>query len=213
MSFSDHKITAFTHRIADLPDQPNLPADELKARFDACPEELRESVNGICDDAQTLSNKVDNIITQTFEGVVGKSMLSESLADELDAKATQTALSEVSADVTAEATARQSADSALSGRISSLESSVPQKAQVYYTTYTGTDGDRSFTLGFSPKMVFVSSQDYRKVSPSGTLAVPQGKTVYYDDYSLATLSGSTLHLYTAGGHNKIGLTYAILAIV
>ena len=41
MSFSDHKITAFTHRIADLPDQPNLPADELKARFDSSPEELR----------------------------------------------------------------------------------------------------------------------------------------------------------------------------
>ena len=206
MSFSDHKITAFTHRIADLPDQPNLPADELKERFDSSPEELRTAHNAVCDDVQTLSDKVDNIITETFDGVVEKSMLSETLAAELDAKAE-------AADLTAETAARESADSVLSGRISSLESSVPQKAQVYYTTYTGTDGDRSFTLGFSPKMVFVSSQDYRKVSPSGTLAVPQGKTVYYDDYSLATLSGSTLHLYTAGGHNKVGLTYAILAIV
>ena len=206
MSFSDHKITAFTHRIADLPDQPNLPADELKERFDSSPEELRTAHNAVCDDVQTLSDKVDNIITETFDGVVEKSMLSETLAAELDAKAE-------AADLTAETAARESADSVLSGRISSLESSVPQKAQVYYTTYTGTDGDRSFSLGFSPKMVFVSSQDYRKVSPSGTLAVPQGKTVYYDDYSLATLSGSTLHLYTAGGHNKIGLTYAILAIV
>ena len=213
MSFSDHKITAFAHRIADLPDQPNLPADELKARFDSSPEELRESVNGICDDADRLKARVEGIIAETFGDTIDREMLSDELAAELDAKATQTALSEVSADVTAEATARQSADSALSGRISSLESSVPQKAQVYYTTYTGTDGDRSFTFGFSPKMVFVSSQDYRKVSPSGTLAVPQGKTVYYDDYSLATLSGSTLHLYTAGGHNKVGLTYAILAIV
>ena len=34
MSFSDHKITAFQHKITDLPDQPSLPANELKARFD-----------------------------------------------------------------------------------------------------------------------------------------------------------------------------------
>ena len=81
MSFSDHKIASFTHRIADLPDQPNLPADELKARFDSSPEELRTAHNAVCDDAQTLSNKVDSIITQTFEGVVDKSMLAESLAD------------------------------------------------------------------------------------------------------------------------------------
>ena len=33
MSFSDHKITQFTHKIADLPDQPNMPADELKKRM------------------------------------------------------------------------------------------------------------------------------------------------------------------------------------
>ena len=51
MSFTDYKITQFTHKIADLPDQPNMPADELKARFDSSPEELRRSVNGICDDA------------------------------------------------------------------------------------------------------------------------------------------------------------------
>ena len=47
MSFSDHKITQFTHRISELADQPNMPADELKARFDSSPEELRQSVNGI----------------------------------------------------------------------------------------------------------------------------------------------------------------------
>ena len=88
MSFSDHKITAFTHRIADLPDQPNLPADELKARFDSSPEELRESVNGICDDAEALESKVDSIITQTFEGTIDREMLSDELAAELDALTT-----------------------------------------------------------------------------------------------------------------------------
>ena len=44
MSFSDHKITAFQHKITDLPDQPTLSPQELKARFDSSPEELRKAV-------------------------------------------------------------------------------------------------------------------------------------------------------------------------
>ena len=54
MSFTDHKITQFQHKIADLADQPTLPPDELKSRFDACPEELRQSLNAVCDDAARL---------------------------------------------------------------------------------------------------------------------------------------------------------------
>mgnify|MGYP005800698301 CR=1 FL=1 len=91
MSFSDHKITAFTHRIADLPDQPNLPADELKERFDSSPEELRESVNGICDDADRLEARVSGIIAETFGDSIDKPMLSDELQVEPDAKATLSA--------------------------------------------------------------------------------------------------------------------------
>ena len=80
MSFSDHKITAFTHRIADLPDQPNLPADELKARFDSSPEELRQSVNGICDDADRLESRVSGIIAETLSDTITEDMLSDELA-------------------------------------------------------------------------------------------------------------------------------------
>ena len=87
MSFSDHKITQFTHRISELADQPNLPADELKARFDSSPEELRESVNGICDDAARLEARVEGIVVETFGDTIDKSMLSTELAAELDAKA------------------------------------------------------------------------------------------------------------------------------
>ena len=161
MSFSDHKITAFTHRIADLPDQPNLPAEELKAWFDSSPEELRQAVNSICDDATTLSGKVDSILAETFDGVVEKSMLSEALADELDAKATQTAL-------TAEATARASADSALSTRVSTAESKlntqssqIAQKCQAYIGTYTGDGAEsKTISLGFRPKAVLVYCEGY-----------------------------------------------------
>ena len=66
MSFSDHKITAFQHKITDLPDQPTLSPQELKARFDSSPEELRKAVNGICDEGERLSARVEGIVTDTF---------------------------------------------------------------------------------------------------------------------------------------------------
>ena len=81
MSFSDHKITAFQHKITDLPDQPSLPANELKARFDSSPEELRQAVNGICDEASRLEARVEGIVVDTF----GDTITEEMLSDELDA--------------------------------------------------------------------------------------------------------------------------------
>ena len=145
MSFSDHKITAFTHRIADLPDQPNLPADELKARFDSSREELRQAVNGICDDASRLEARVEGIVVDTFGDTIDREMLSDELAAELDAKATQTAL-----------TAEEQAREALSGRVSALETAVPQKARCAYGTYTGNGTEnRLISVGFRPYLVFV----------------------------------------------------------
>ena len=151
MSFSDHKITAFTHKIADLPDQPNLPADELKARFDSSPEELRESVNGICDDADRLEARVAGIIAETFGDTIDKEMLSTELAAELDAKATQAALAEVSADVTAEAAAREDADDA-------LQTAVSQKCEIYIGSYTGNfSGYNEIPQGAETPMSHITS--------------------------------------------------------
>ena len=107
MSFTDHKITQFTHRIVDLPDQPNLPADELKARFDSSPEELRQAHNALCDDADRLDDRVSGIIAETFGDTISKSMLSDELADELD------------------------------GFADSIETLDAQKCEVYFGTYTG----------------------------------------------------------------------------
>ena len=103
MSFTDHKITAFAHRVSDLPDEPQIPAADLKSRFDACPEELRQSLNAVCDDAARLEARVEGIVVDTFGDTIDKEMLSDELAAELDGKATQTALS-------AEAAAREAAD-------------------------------------------------------------------------------------------------------
>ena len=131
MSFSDHKITQFTHKITDLPDQPSLPANELKARFDSSPEELRQAVNGICDDASRLEARVEGIVVDTFGDTIDREMLSDELAAELDAKAEQTAL-------TSEAQTRETADSALDTRVAALETAVPEKCEIYLGTYTGT---------------------------------------------------------------------------
>ena len=80
MSFTDHKITQFQHKIADLPDEPQIPADELKSRFDACPEELRQSLNAVCDDAARLEARVEGIVVDTFGDTIDKEMLSDELA-------------------------------------------------------------------------------------------------------------------------------------
>ena len=154
MSFSDHKITAFTHRIADLPDQPNLPADELKARFDSSPEELRVAHNAVCDDADRLEARVEGIVAETFGDAIDKEMLSTELAAELDAKATQTALA-------AEQTAREGADTALSDQIDTLTA---QKCEIYVGSYTGNGQyPRTITLGFQPKAVIVASRAWQNM--------------------------------------------------
>ena len=153
MSFTDHKITQFQHKIADLADQPTLPPDELKARFDACPEELRQSLNAVCDDAARLEARVEGIVVDTFGDTIDKEMLSDELAAELDGKATQSALS-------AEAAARESADSA-------LQATLLQRCEVYIGTYVGLSKEnnsstvnvpQTITLGFRPKAVLIFTE-------------------------------------------------------
>ena len=152
MSFSDHKITQFTHKITDLPDQPSLPANELKARFDSSPEELRQAVNGICDEASRLEARVEGIVVDTFGDTIDREMLSEELAAELDAKITQ-------ADLAAETAAREAADSALGSRIESANTTAASKCQLYIGTYTGTGSyPRTVYTGFTPRAVIVSPQ-------------------------------------------------------
>ena len=143
MSFSDHKITQFAHKIADLPDDPQIPAAELKSRFDACPEELRQSLNAVCDDAARLDARVAGIVAETFGDTIPKSMLSDELQDEIDAKATQTALA-------AEAAAREATDT-----------EVAKKCEVIVGVYEG-DGtnNRIISLNQTPKMVFVLRDGY-----------------------------------------------------
>ena len=208
MSFSDHKITQFTHRISELADQPNMPADELKARFDSSPEELRQSVNGICDDAARLEARVEGIVVETFGDTIDKEMLSDELTAELDAKATQTALASETAAresaVSAEASARQSADTNLQSQINTVTA---QKCAVYTGSYTGTGGEHTFTLAYSPKAMIISP-----TSDSPMRIAIQGKTSMQGDVALLKLSGSALTTYV-GSVNNNGTVYNYIAFV
>ena len=176
MAFSDHKIAAFAHKITDLPDQPNLPADELKARFDSSPEELRVAHNALCDDADRLDDRVSGIIAETFGDTISKSMLSDELADELDAKADETS---VASRFTAEQTARESADTALDTRVDALETELPQKVEIYIGMYNGNNAStQTITLPFTPKAVLVmanGSGQARMVTPSNRCREANGK--------------------------------------
>ena len=172
MSFIDHKIAQFTHRITDLPDQPNLPADELKARFDSSPEELRTAHNAVCDDAARLEARVEGIVVDTFGDTIDKEMLSDELAAELDAKATQTALTAETTTRAAETGSLSSRMSAAEGTISSHTTQIAQKNELYCGTYTGDGEDsKTISLGFTPKAVLVVRQGFRFGEGEAVLAL------------------------------------------
>ena len=197
MSFSDHKITQFTHKITDLPDQPNLPADELKARFDSSPEELRQAHNALCDDADRLDDRVSGIIAETFGDAIPKSMLADELQDEIDAKATQTALAAevntLEAADSAEAAARTAADDDLQDQIDAHTETLAEKVEIYLGTYTGTgeNDTQNITLPVTPKAVLLS--------PNGDsyarLVLPNGRASQADGRNTAHLDGNVLSVY------------------
>ena len=189
MSFSDHKITAFTHRIADLPDQPNLPADELKERFDSSPEELRQGLNAVCDDAARLEARVEGIVVDTFGDTIDKEMLSDELAAELDAKAVETS---VASRITAEQTARASADTALDTRVETLEDALPEKAELYLGSYSGksSPGYLEITLPFAPKAVLI----FPNYEGKARMVTPTLNAITDDGYAAASLDGNVLSL-------------------
>ena len=131
--FTERKITQFAAKVSDLPDTPSLSAQELKARFDACPEQLRQALNGVCDDGKALEERIDAYRAQTFTGEVARDMLAQEVTDELDSKAD---------------------DSANTAAHAAFTTQIAAKCEVVFGTYTG-DGtaSRTINLGFTPKAV------------------------------------------------------------
>ena len=194
MSFTDHKITQFAHRVSDLPDEPQIPAAELKSRFDACPEELRQSLNAVCDDAERLEARVEGIVAETFGDTIPKSMLSNELQDELDAKAVAATVAE---QLAAEAAAREATDDALDTRLTANETLTAQKCEAYIGYYQG-DGEASQTINlpFTPQGVFVVSRNGYNRAGLGlaTAQSPAGGEVPQHRYSVI-ISGNGFIVY------------------
>lgn len=201
MSFSDHKIEAFTHKISDLPDQPNMQPEELKAHFDSSPEELRQALNALCDalaaqtaaadigfaqtagvPETTVQEAIENVQSQVTEAIIGSipsgSITGDKLAQDvrdrfsaIESAAAGEASTRASAD-SSEASTRTSVDANLQNQINSLSVS---KCEVYAGHYIG-DGTttRTITLGFTPKAVLLLSGGVYIYNSyiSGGLAIP-----------------------------------------
>lgn len=135
--FSERKIESFEQRVSDLPDTPALSAAALKARFDACPEELRAALNGVCDDGKALEDRINAYRAQTFAGEITENMLDTPLLTKINAKAEQS-------DMTA------------------MQTSLARKCELYCGAYTGDGADsQMISLGFTPKAVLAFEGGYQ----------------------------------------------------
>lgn len=180
MSFSDHKIEAFTHKISDLPDQPNMQPEELKAHFDSSPEELRQALNALCDalaaqtaaadigfvqtagvPETTVQEAIENVQSQVTEAIIG-SIPSGSITGDKLAQDVRNRFTAIESAATAESSARASADSQMQSQISAQNTRLgtveTQKCEIDFTTFEG-DGttNRLVSLGYRPKAVLVTA--------------------------------------------------------
>lgn len=154
--FENRKIPAFSQRISDLPDQPQLSASEMKACFDSSPEELRVAVNGLADDGKQLENKVAGIIAQSFEQAVTEGMLDEALRVKLDGKVDDSALAGIEQAVADETAARTAADAQLQSQINSVSSTASSRARIASGTYYGNGAEsRTISCGLYAQLVIV----------------------------------------------------------
>ena len=203
MGFAENKQQEFTKKIRDLPDQPNMQPHELKEYFDSSPEELRQAVNGICDEASRLEARVEGLVVDTFGDTIDREMLSEELAAELDAKITQ-------ADLAAETAAREAADSALGSRIESANTTAASKCQLYIGTYTGTGSyPRTVYTGFTPRAVIVSPQaamDYGEYGTGGAVITQVGS-----DSRFSRIISGGFELRATNNPNAEGIAFYYLA--
>ena len=240
MSFSDHKIVGFTHKISDLPDQPNMQPEELKAHFDSSPEELRQALNALCDalaaqtaaadigfaqtagvPETTVQKAIENVQSQVTEAIIG-SIPSGSITGDKLAQDVRDRFSAIESAASGEAATRASADSSMQSQISALSTT---KCEVYCGFYTG-DGteNRTISLSKTPRAVLVMTNGgemYLANSNAtyGGLAVTDSPVIYQYDYQQAVKIVSNGFEVTIGGSynclktNVSGTIYHYIALV
>lgn len=145
-------VPAFAEPITSLPDTPTCEAAELKRRFQAPADEVREAHNALAQAHEELDIKVEGIVTETFVGAIHESMLDGDLTEKLNGKADQTALDAQIQALSTEESNRMKADNV-------LQTQIAAKCAIVTGTYTGTGLDKTQTisLGFRPKAVLVAS--------------------------------------------------------
>lgn len=178
--FTERKITQFQQTVSELPDTPALSASALKARFDACPEELRTALNGVCDDGKVLEERIDAYRAQTFAGEITETMLAAPLAGKINEKADQSAL-----------------EAAQVG----LSEAIAAKCRLICGSYTGNgEASQTIELGIQPKALFVypaKSQtiDYTGSSFYSGLIFPDAPVVYNDTQTVLEMTASGFTAY------------------
>ena len=135
----EHQISRFDKRISDLPDQPALSPDALKAWFDSAPEQLRQALNQVC--------------------TVTRDMLEEPLRKEIGGKAEKTAVQDALGSLS-----ESIAQSAESCRASAAAGNAAVQANLdslfVFGTYEGDGEDSQFiSLGFTPRAVLMCRSD------------------------------------------------------
>lgn len=68
-------LSTFAEPITGLADTPALSAAELKRRFQAPAEELRQAHNALAEAHAALDEKVEGIVAETYGGTIHESML------------------------------------------------------------------------------------------------------------------------------------------
>ena len=227
MSFSDHKIVGFTHKISDLPDQPNMQPEELKAHFDSSPEELRQALNALCDalaaqtaaadigfaqtagvPETTVQEAIENVQSQVTEAIIG-SIPSGSITGDKLAQDVRDRLTAIESAASGEASTRASADSSMQSQISALSTT---KCEVYCGFYTG-DGteNRTISLSKTPRAVLVMTNSGMMYTSSshgtyGGLAVTGSPVIYQSDTQQAVSIVSNGFQVTHGGQYNCLMT-------
>ena len=131
-------LDRFAEPITALADTPALAAAELKRRFQAPAEELRQVHNALAEQHAALEDKVEGIVTETYGGTIHESMLDTPLAAKINGKAAQSDM--------------ETLQNTVSGHTAQLE----LKCGLTTGTYTGNgEATQDIKLGFRHKAVLV----------------------------------------------------------
>ena len=220
MGFESYRQGTFTRRLADLPDQPNMQAAELKTYFDSSPEELRQALNRLCDalgefsaaaklgytasagvPAQTVQDAIENVQKQVRDASVG--LLPSGCVDgDKLAQDVRDRFASIATSVNQEAAAREKADTALQQNQVAMASTLALKTEVTAAAYVG-DGQtkRTFDLGFQPKAVILMREGhYTHYSNTiyGGIATQDKPIAYSDRNALAITENGFEVLQMAG---------------